>query len=196
METYGLRCEVQGSAASWRHSSSPLRHKVHADVFLGRWCGSGKTVATYQPSMDMGAYVVIVNAEKVVVTGNKFTQKVYTRHTGRPGSRKEETFQKLQAVRRSAAACCRMWGQGVLSRMACKCLSSTVSGACACAVAVARITCAVPVHARYSVSAASTHAVASVVQQIERAPGLAAVAADRVGPAPRSASRSASWSWR
>lgn len=53
--------------------------------------------------MDMGAYVVIVNAEKVVVTGNKFTQKVYTRHTGRPGSRKEETFQKLQAVRRP---CC------------------------------------------------------------------------------------------
>lgn len=72
----------------------------------GRWCGSGKTVATYQPSMDMGAYVVIVNAEKVVVTGNKFTQKVYTRHTGRPGSRKEETFQKLQAVRRSAACTC------------------------------------------------------------------------------------------
>ena len=68
-------------------------------------CGSGKTVATYQPSMDMGAYVVIVNAEKVVVTGNKFTQKVYTRHTGRPGSRKEETFQKLQAVRRRAAHC-------------------------------------------------------------------------------------------
>ena len=65
-------------------------------------------MATYQPSMDMGAYVVIVNAEKVVVTGNKFTQKVYTRHTGRPGSRKEETFQKLQAVRRPAAACCRV----------------------------------------------------------------------------------------
>ena len=80
-------------------------------TFFWALCGSGKTVATYQPSMDMGAYVVIINAEKVVVTGNKFTQKVYTRHTGRPGSRKEETFQKLQAVRGPAA--CRI-GLGCL----------------------------------------------------------------------------------
>ena len=58
---------------------------------------------TYQPSMDMGSYVIIVNAEKVVVSGNKASQKIYTRHTGRPGSRKEETFEKLQAVRSSKA---------------------------------------------------------------------------------------------
>ena len=52
----------------------------------------------YQPSMDMGSYVVIVNAEKVKVTGNKEQQKMYYRHTGRPGSLKEENFRKLQAV--------------------------------------------------------------------------------------------------
>jgi hypothetical protein len=51
--------------------------------------------------MDMGSYVVIVNAEKVTVSGNKFNDKMYRRHTGRPGSLKEETFKKLQAVRRS-----------------------------------------------------------------------------------------------
>ena len=51
----------------------------------------------------MGSYVIIVNAEKVVVSGNKASQKIYTRHTGRPGSRKEETIQKLQAVRSSKA---------------------------------------------------------------------------------------------
>ena len=58
----------------------------------------GKTSPTYQPSMDMGSYVVIVNAEKVKVTGNKEQQKMYYRHTGRPGSLKEENFRKLQAV--------------------------------------------------------------------------------------------------
>jgi large subunit ribosomal protein L13 len=58
----------------------------------------GKTVPLYQPSMDAGSYVVVVNAEKVQVTGNKFNQKMYRRHTGRPGSLKEETFRKLQAV--------------------------------------------------------------------------------------------------
>ena len=47
----------------------------------------------------MGAYVVVVNAEKVTVSGNKFNDKMYRRHTGRPGSLKEETFKKLQAVR-------------------------------------------------------------------------------------------------
>ena len=62
-------------------------------------CCRGKTVATYQPSMDMGSYVVVINAEKVVVTGNKEQQKMYYRHTGRPGSLKQENFKKLQAVR-------------------------------------------------------------------------------------------------
>ena len=54
----------------------------------------GKTAATYQPSMDMGSYVVIINAEKVKVTGNKEQQKMYYRHTGRPGSLKEEKLQE------------------------------------------------------------------------------------------------------
>ena len=58
----------------------------------------GKTSPMYQPSMDMGSYVVIINAEKVKVTGNKEQQKMYYRHTGRPGSLKEENFRKLQAV--------------------------------------------------------------------------------------------------
>jgi hypothetical protein len=55
--------------------------------------------------MDMGAYVVVLNAEKVVVSGNKFETKMYRRHTGRPGSLKEETFKKLQAVRPCSCVC-------------------------------------------------------------------------------------------
>ena len=58
----------------------------------------GKTVPEYTPSMDMGGFVIVVNAEKVIVTGDKFNQKMYYRHTGRPGSLKQETFRNLQAV--------------------------------------------------------------------------------------------------
>ncbi|CAH9147616.1 unnamed protein product [Cuscuta epithymum] len=56
----------------------------------------GKNLATYTPSVDMGAFVVVVNAEKVAVTGKKRTQKIYRRHSGRPGGMKEETFDQLQ----------------------------------------------------------------------------------------------------
>lgn len=45
----------------------------------------GKHKAMFTPNMDTGDHVVIVNAEKVVLTGNKRTQKVYYHHTGHPG---------------------------------------------------------------------------------------------------------------
>jgi large subunit ribosomal protein L13 len=56
----------------------------------------GKTVSEYTPSMDMGGYVIVINAEKVQVGGDKENQKLYYRHTGRPGSLKTETFKHLQ----------------------------------------------------------------------------------------------------
>jgi large subunit ribosomal protein L13 len=58
----------------------------------------GSNLPTYSPSVDMGGYVVVINAEKVTVTGNKASQKLYRRHTtGRPGSMKVETFTQMQA---------------------------------------------------------------------------------------------------
>jgi len=57
----------------------------------------GKNKPTYTPSIDTGDFVIIVNAEKVDVTGKKRTQKLYRRHSGRPGGMKVETFDKLQA---------------------------------------------------------------------------------------------------
>lgn len=57
----------------------------------------GKNKPTYTPHMDTGDFVVVVNAEKVVVTGKKRSQKLYRRHSGRPGGMKTETFAKLQA---------------------------------------------------------------------------------------------------
>jgi large subunit ribosomal protein L13 len=51
----------------------------------------GKHKPTYSPHMDMGDFVVVINAEKTVLTGKKEEQKVYYRHTGRPGSLRSET---------------------------------------------------------------------------------------------------------
>jgi large subunit ribosomal protein L13 len=56
----------------------------------------GKNKAHYTPHMDTGDFVIVVNAEKVEVTGKKRTQKLYRRHSGRPGGMKTETFDKLQ----------------------------------------------------------------------------------------------------
>ena len=47
--------------------------------------------------MDTGDFVIVVNAEKVTVTGKKSSQKLYRRHSGRPGGMKTEVFSKLQA---------------------------------------------------------------------------------------------------
>ncbi|XVF79061.1 hypothetical protein PTKIN_Ptkin14bG0189500 [Pterospermum kingtungense] len=72
------------------------------DKILGRLASTiaihirGKNLATYTPSVDMGAFVIVVNAEKVAVSGKKRTQKLYRRHSGRPGGMKVETFNQLQ----------------------------------------------------------------------------------------------------
>lgn len=56
----------------------------------------GKNKPHYTPHMDTGDFVIVVNAEKVEVTGKKRTQKLYRRHSGRPGGMKTESFDKLQ----------------------------------------------------------------------------------------------------
>ena len=57
---------------------------------------SGKHKSTYIPHKNCGDYVVIINAEAIKVTGKKFTQKYYRRHSGRPGGLKIEKFENLQ----------------------------------------------------------------------------------------------------
>jgi len=55
----------------------------------------GKNKPTYTPHLDTGDFVIVINAEKIAVTGKKGSQKLYRRHSGRPGGMKEETFDKL-----------------------------------------------------------------------------------------------------
>jgi len=55
----------------------------------------GKHKATYTPSMDCGDYVVVINAEKVKLTGNKLTDKKFYWHTGHPGGIKHRTIGQI-----------------------------------------------------------------------------------------------------
>lgn len=74
-----------------------------ADKVLGRLSTEiarrlrGKHKAEYTPHVDTGDYIVVINADKVKVTGRKFKQKIYYSHTGFPGGIKSMTFDKLQA---------------------------------------------------------------------------------------------------
>jgi large subunit ribosomal protein L13 len=74
-----------------------------ADQRLGRLATQiamilrGKHKPTYTPFMDTGDFVIVVNADKVDVTGKKRFQKLYRRHSGRPGGMKTETFDHLQS---------------------------------------------------------------------------------------------------
>jgi large subunit ribosomal protein L13 len=57
----------------------------------------GKNKPEYTPHNDVGDYVVVINAEKIKVTGNKNDQKMYYRHTGYPGGIKSQNFNDLIA---------------------------------------------------------------------------------------------------
>ena len=55
----------------------------------------GKHKAEYTPHVDTGDYIVVINAEKIQVTGAKTTDKMYHHHTGYPGGLKSISFEKL-----------------------------------------------------------------------------------------------------
>lgn len=56
----------------------------------------GKNKPNFTPHMDTGDCVIVVNADKVTVSGNKGNDKLYRRHSGRPGGMKVESFNQLQ----------------------------------------------------------------------------------------------------
>jgi large subunit ribosomal protein L13 len=57
----------------------------------------GKHKPIYSPHLDVGDYVVVVNAERIAVTGRKMDQKMYYRHTGYPGGLRETNLSDLLA---------------------------------------------------------------------------------------------------
>ena len=57
----------------------------------------GKHKPTFTPHVDTGDYVIVINADKMVLTGNKLDEKLYRHHTGYPGGLKETTYRVMMA---------------------------------------------------------------------------------------------------
>src|ERR1700679_1922975 len=72
----------------------------------------GKDKPTYTPHLDCGDHVVVVNAEKVKLTGNKMDQKLYRHHSGSPGGLKEVPIRTLMQRRPK-----QVWGEGLLGML-------------------------------------------------------------------------------
>lgn len=71
------------------------------DKTLGRFASEiatilrGKNKPTFAPNVDTGDYIIVVNAEKIAVTGKKLDQKIYTHHSGYIGGLKSTTLKKM-----------------------------------------------------------------------------------------------------
>jgi large subunit ribosomal protein L13 len=70
----------------------------------------GKHKPRYAPFLPCGDHVVVVNAAKVVLTGNKWDQKLYRRHSGQPGGLKEMTAAELRAKHPERLVEYAVWG--------------------------------------------------------------------------------------
>ena len=87
--------------STYMASASNIERKWYvvdaADYTLGRLASQvaavlrGKNKPTYTPFLDCGDNVIVINADKIKLTGDKMTDKVYTRHTGYPGGQRFET---------------------------------------------------------------------------------------------------------
>ena len=92
MKTYSLKKE--GVKRNWFVLDA-------TDLVLGRMATKiadrirGKDKPTYTPHVDGGDYVIVINAEKICVTGNKFENKKYYKHSLYPGGLKSQTFKEL-----------------------------------------------------------------------------------------------------
>ena len=70
----------------------------------------GKHKPTYTPHVDTGDYVIIVNADKVILTGKKMDNKVYYHHSGYPGGIKAESFKSLMSRSPEKVVYKAVWG--------------------------------------------------------------------------------------
>lgn len=59
----------------------------------------GKHTPMYTPHVDTGDHVIVINADKVVLTGKKLDQKMYTRHSGYPGGLKQVPYRRMMEKR-------------------------------------------------------------------------------------------------
>lgn len=95
MKTYSAKpSEVTRAWYIMDASQAPLgRIATEAAQYL-----TGKKKPMFTPHIDCGDYIVIINADQLVVTGQKVSDKVYYRHTGFPGGLKERTLKEQQGI--------------------------------------------------------------------------------------------------
>lgn len=104
---YNTPVEIGSQMRTYNAKSETTSHSWYlvdaSNKTLGRLASEiakrlrGKHKAVYTPHVDTGDYIVVINADKVKVTGNKSKDKVYYSHSGYPGGIKEITFEKLLA---------------------------------------------------------------------------------------------------
>lgn len=86
-------------------NAQTVKHDWHVvdatNQTVGRMCAKiaavlrGKTKTYYTPHVDCGDYVIVINCDKVVFSGNKLDEKIYINFSGYPGGKKEETAKDL-----------------------------------------------------------------------------------------------------
>ncbi len=92
------------------------------DQIVGRFCSKvakllrGKYKPTFTPHVDCGDNVIIINAEKIKFTGNKETDKVYTRYTGYPGGQRFNTPAQLRTKKNGVERMVRHAVKGMLPK--------------------------------------------------------------------------------
>lgn len=101
MRTYVAKASEALAARKWwviDAKGKPLGRVASAAAVLLR----GKHKASFSPHLDVGDFVIVVNAAQVSVTGNKSSGKKYYRYSGHPGGMREESFAQLSARRPEA----------------------------------------------------------------------------------------------
>ena len=78
----------------------------------------GKNKAQYTPHIDTGDFVVVINADRIEVTGRKAEQKIYYRHTGYPGGLKEVSYERMMDRKPTEIVRKAVWGMMPKSRLA------------------------------------------------------------------------------
>ena len=92
------------------------------DQIVGRFCSKvakllrGKYKPTFTPHVDCGDNVIIINAEKIKFTGNKETDKIYTRYTGYPGGQRFNTPAQLRTKKNGVEKMVRHAVKGMLPK--------------------------------------------------------------------------------
>ena len=94
MKTYMAKTEAPNSEWYMVDASGKVLGRLAAEIAHRL---RGKHKATYTPHVDTGDFIIVVNAEKIVLTGKKLTDKIYYHHSGYPGGLRETSAGKMLA---------------------------------------------------------------------------------------------------